>query len=534
MQSQSTPQTLLNNEQPEPTRNTPIVCALVLALLCLCPSKTSAATPVGGIIVSDTTWNATNSPFVITSKVQVAESVILTIEAGAIVNGQDFYEKIDVFGTLQAIGTLGHEITFSNVLVSGAGDLLPTVVRMRYCHLVMSSPFYSTGGPGSILSLEDSIIENCFPSFYLNEPAAACVIQRNIFYRNTLADISQSSGLTGPTRISIIDNLFYESPIRFSFFSFTNSDHVVLSGNSFLSTNSVVIQGSQHWSAAVLATNNYWNTEDTNVIASMIYDRNDDLFVASYIYSKPFLTTPSPNVPVVPLPTILSQPQSRLSKPGSNITFKVDATGIGELTCKWGRNGVTTPGATNFMLTISNVTVANMGDYAVEVKNFAGGTVLSQPATLVVESGPVVTSPPLDQTVSPGNSAILSLSATGVGPLSYQWHFNGVAITGATNSTLVLLGVTTEKAGLYTVAITDATGVASVASVNVSLLALNIRPVLTIAGKIGNAYRIEFTENVTNGWTLHSTLTLSTNPQMFIDQTAPLPSRRFYRAVLSQ
>jgi L-ascorbate metabolism protein UlaG (beta-lactamase superfamily) len=64
---------------------------------------------------------------------------------------------------------------------------------------------------------------------------------------------------------------------------------------------------------------------------------------------------------------------------------------------------------------------------------------------------------PVSQTVAPGGSAILSVRATGVGSLSYQWRRNGQAIAGATAASLPL-AVAAANAGDYTVIVTDANG----------------------------------------------------------------------------
>ena len=52
------------------------------------------------------------------------------------------------------------------------------------------------------------------------------------------------------------------------------------------------------------------------------------------------------------------------------------------------------------------------------------------------------------------------MTATGSGPLTYQWRFNGVNITGATNASLVLSSVSAASQGVYTVLIRDGTAAA--------------------------------------------------------------------------
>lgn len=66
--------------------------------------------------------------------------------------------------------------------------------------------------------------------------------------------------------------------------------------------------------------------------------------------------------------------------------------------------------------------------------------------------------PPADVTVTEGQTATFSVTASGMTPLSYQWLFNGGTIPGATNPALVLSHVQAAQAGRYTVALSNAVG----------------------------------------------------------------------------
>ncbi|HWO33524.1 MAG TPA: hypothetical protein VNO32_32415, partial [Candidatus Acidoferrum sp.] len=48
---------------------------------------------------------------------------------------------------------------------------------------------------------------------------------------------------------------------------------------------------------------------------------------------------------------------------------------------------------------------------------------------------PLLISQPGNQTVAVGQTATFSVTATGTGPLTYQWYVNGVPISGANSST---------------------------------------------------------------------------------------------------
>ena len=70
-----------------------------------------------------------------------------------------------------------------------------------------------------------------------------------------------------------------------------------------------------------------------------------------------------------------------------------------------------------------------------------------------------------------GGTARFSVEAIGSAPLSYQWKTNGIAITGATNDTLVLAGVTTALNGVN-ITVTVANQADSVTTANAPITVL--------------------------------------------------------------
>jgi hypothetical protein len=62
-------------------------------------------------------------------------------------------------------------------------------------------------------------------------------------------------------------------------------------------------------------------------------------------------------------------------------------------------------------------------------------------------SAPMITKQPASQTVTAGSMATFSVTATGTGPLSYQWMSNSNAISGATRSTYTTGMTTTAMSG---------------------------------------------------------------------------------------
>lgn len=71
---------------------------------------------------------------------------------------------------------------------------------------------------------------------------------------------------------------------------------------------------------------------------------------------------------------------------------------------------------------------------------------------------PNITSQPQPATVIFGGSTNFTVTATGVGPLFYQWRLNGTNIVGATNATLALFNLQATNAGIYSVVVSNLAG----------------------------------------------------------------------------
>jgi hypothetical protein len=155
-------------------------------------------------------------------------------------------------------------------------------------------------------------------------------------------------------------------------------------------------------------------------------------------------------------PAITTQPTNQTSLVGGTATFSVAASGTAPLGYQWSLNGTNITGATNPTLTLNNVQLTQAGSYSVVVTNIAGST-NSASAVLTVVLPPVITQQPQSQSVSSYNSASFTVSATGTGPLSYQWRKNGTNlvdggnVSGSATTNLVLTNVSLSDTGNYDV-----------------------------------------------------------------------------------
>jgi hypothetical protein len=88
---------------------------------------------------------------------------------------------------------------------------------------------------------------------------------------------------------------------------------------------------------------------------------------------------------------------------------------------------------------------------------------------------PVITTPPVAQTVDANTPVTFTVGASSPTPLTYQWNFNGVDISGATLSSYAIASAQPTNQGLYQVTLHNTSG--STPSAQVSLT-VNTNPVI--------------------------------------------------------
>ncbi len=169
------------------------------------------------------------------------------------------------------------------------------------------------------------------------------------------------------------------------------------------------------------------------------------------------LASASATLSVLGPPTILQQPQNRTAVAYSDVFFSVTPGGEGPFTYQWRFNGLNLGSATNSILSLPNVQLAQQGVYSVEVGNPVAA-ILSSNATLTLLIPAEITQQPQSTNVSPGVTVTFSVTATSSTPITYQWRFNDVEIPGATNRMLTVANAQEEDAGNYTVVVTDGVG----------------------------------------------------------------------------
>ncbi|MDD5141086.1 MAG: immunoglobulin domain-containing protein, partial [Verrucomicrobiales bacterium] len=171
-------------------------------------------------------------------------------------------------------------------------------------------------------------------------------------------------------------------------------------------------------------------------------------------------------IAIISPPVITSQPVSLTNAAGTSTSFTVGATSSVPVTYAWFKNatnqlsdGGNVSGSATATLAISSVTGANAGAYTVVVANPVGSVTSAPPATLTVTGSvdPNLAGPPVGYVQNGGSTVELSVVATGTSPFTYQWKYNGQAISGANTDWVVLTGVT-NSGGTYSVVVSNSIG----------------------------------------------------------------------------
>ena len=254
----------------------------------------NTATLVGGLISETTTWTEGDSPYLITGTIQVPAGVTLTIKPGVsvLMNGSGDYVFV-VYGKVLAHGTPGNKITFDGGMHS----------------------FFSceNAGPDASVDLDQCAIKN----------GASLINFARGFYlgHSEVTNLTEYSDISfGPTKDVYIEyNKFTNASgfstggganvyIRYNYFNTKNpagqdapwivnkaGPATIVNNNFFINTNgiAVMLQGGRG-TEGIMASNNYWGTQNIAAIDAMIWDKNDDSDLASYIEYLPIRTSPEP------------------------------------------------------------------------------------------------------------------------------------------------------------------------------------------------------------------------------------------------
>ena len=140
------------------------------------------------------------------------------------------------------------------------------------------------------------------------------------------------------------------------------------------------------------------------------------------------------------------------------------ANGTSPLNYQWRKNGTAISAATSASYTTPAETTSDSGALFSVVVSNSVGNITSNSATLTVnpDPAPSITTQPASQTITAGQTATFSVTASGTAPLAYQWQKNGTAIGGATSSSYTTPAETTSDNGAqFTVVVSNSAGTAT-------------------------------------------------------------------------
>ena len=143
----------------------------------------------------------------------------------------------------------------------------------------------------------------------------------------------------------------------------------------------------------------------------------------------------------------------------------VSPTIVTPIEYQWCSKGVPVTGATNRTFEFPTTWSSTGAIFSVSASNFLN-TVFSDAAAIVIRSLPLILSTATPSTVLPGSDVLLSVTAAGSAPLTYQWSRRveplssrfGSVLVGETNACLLLTNVTLADSGLYTLLIENSLG----------------------------------------------------------------------------
>jgi len=136
-------------------------------------------------------------------------------------------------------------------------------------------------------------------------------------------------------------------------------------------------------------------------------------------------------------PFFFAQPASQTTHFGGAVSLTAVIGGTPPVSCQWQFNNAPITGATNLSLTLDGVQLGEEGDYTLVMSNEFGSitsSVVVVTATNTVAPG--IASQPASQTASPGGTSTFSVAASGTGPFSYCWQFDGTNIADISGGTI--------------------------------------------------------------------------------------------------
>jgi PKD repeat protein len=288
-----------------------LIVLLVSGFVLVCNLNFGAAqdsTEVGGIIQSDVTMSIENSPYSITSTLQIPENVTLKIDPGVTVtfNSTDSPMFL-VHGRVEAHGTPSNKVTIIGIersfFFDMAGAPSDCSVSLDYC--VLKHGLGICQNIGGSLNLTNSEIIDLADPGWAGGYSWSWGLESEIYIEhNMFIEVMGFRLDWTKENIYIRYNLFKGNNgfILDESAEFGGQSRAVIKYNTFIGMSEPILKfyvgGNQ---TNMSATENYWGTTNTSLIDSLIIDENDAITIHGFVEYLPLLTEPHPDTPTLPI-----------------------------------------------------------------------------------------------------------------------------------------------------------------------------------------------------------------------------------------
>ena len=222
---------------------------------------------------------------------------------------------------------------------------------------------------------------------------------------------------------------------------------------------------SNHGSSWAADTGDAGNKTGTLTVASVTLAQSGDEYRALFTNASGSQASEAATLTVQTAPVVTLNPQSETVTAGETATFKAAASGAPAPTVQWqlsSNHGSTwtadtsDAGNTSDTLTVAAVTLAESGDEYRAVFTNAVSSQASEAATLTVQTAPMVTLNPQSVTLTAGETATFTASASGVPTPTVQWQVSSnhgstwtadTGDAGNKSGTLTVASVTLAESG---------------------------------------------------------------------------------------
>lgn len=293
------------------------------ALLLALPVAANAETLVSGVISTDTTWSVAASPYRLTADLRVDHGSRLAVEPGVTVLGQG--HALEIYGILDAEGTPDATIVIRNLHLRGRGSYFVGSQPETFSIEVGGADIDGGSLQGGDLtmygswSLHDSLVTNVDEAMYLWYPRSDTTLRDNVFI-----NAGKISAGVHAADVHVLDNTFFRSQfdapahdtILESWAAF-GGHSMFANGNRFLNAGAPTVS-LPDWtsSGAIDATANWWGTDDSDVIDTMVFDANDSPLSPATVAYDPPMEMPEQPADGLPLDTAVL-----VTKPGGTPTY---------------------------------------------------------------------------------------------------------------------------------------------------------------------------------------------------------------------